>query len=293
VPFHTPNEQHVFLPRVLPIKDPYGGMLGAAVLLADVTRFQLLDQVKSDLVTTVSHELKSPLGNVSMAIHVLLEEAAGPLTEKQTELLLDARTGSEQLLATINNLLDLARLEKGTRHLEIRAEKPSAMLQAAAERVRQQAEDQGIELGVQAAFNLPSIAVDGRILGHALGNLLDNALTYTARGGRITLSAAATKDSVTISVADTGSGIPAPSVPHVFDRFFRVPGQSRGNGTGLGLAIVREIVVAHGGSITCTSEPGVGTVFRLTLPVWRASTSETPAGATGPAIAPPPEREIL
>jgi signal transduction histidine kinase len=122
---------------------------------------------------------------------------------------------------------------------------------------------------------LPTIEVDSRILSHALRNLLDNALTYTDRGGSITLAAEAGADSVTISVADTGAGIPAAFVPHVFDRFFRVPGQSRGTGTGLGLAIVREIVLAHGGSITCASEPGVGTTFRLTLPLRSASAGES------------------
>ena len=90
VPVEVHDGPRYFLPRILPIQDPYGGTLGAAVVLADVTRFQLLDQVKSDLVATVSHELKTPLTSVSMAIHLLLEEAVGPLTAKQTELLLEA-----------------------------------------------------------------------------------------------------------------------------------------------------------------------------------------------------------
>ena len=104
-------------------------------------------------------------------------------------------------------------------------------------------------------------------MGHALQNLLDNALTYTERRGRVTLSATAEGDSVMLSVADTGSGIPPEFLPHVFERFFRVPGQeAAAAGTGLGLAIVRELVTAHGGSVTCTSRVGEGTVFRLILP---------------------------
>ena len=110
------------------------------------------------------------------------------------------------------------------------------------------------------------MAVDARRLGHALSNLLDNALTYTDAGGKITLSAAAASWTVTLTVADTGCGIPPEHLPRVFDRFFRVPGQSRGSGTGLGLAIVREIVTAHGGSVSCQSEPGHGTTFTITLP---------------------------
>src|SRR6202023_338353 len=107
-------------------------------------------------------------------------------------------------------------------------------------------------------------------LGHALGNLLDNALTYTDRGGKITLSAWAANDTVTFEIADTGVGIPAEYLPRVFDKFFRVPSQSRATGTGLGLALVREIITAHGGTVTCESTPGKGTVFYCTLPVWRS-----------------------
>jgi two-component system, NtrC family, sensor histidine kinase KinB len=272
------NEQRSFLPRILPIKDSYGTTLGAAVLLADVTRFQLLDQVKSDLVATVSHELKTPLTSISMAIHLLLEEAVGPLAPKQTELLIEARSASQRLLAMINNLLDLARLERGASHLQIQPERPGTTLQAAADLVRRRAEDQGIQLEVIAPADLPQVAIDIRVLNHALRNLLDNALTYTGRGGRITLTAARDGNFVAIVVSDTGTGIPSEYLPHVFDRFFRVPDQSRGGGTGLGLAIVREIVLAHGGAVTCTSTPRVGTTFRLTLPIWRQpSTMTSPA----------------
>jgi signal transduction histidine kinase/HAMP domain-containing protein len=269
------GEPQFFLPRILPIRDPYGGTLGAAVLLADVTRFQLLDQVKSDLVATVSHELKTPLASISLAIHLLLEEVIGPLTPKQTELLLEARTGSERLLAMINNLLDLARLEKGAGHLEVKPEQPRTLLQAAADLVRQRAADQGVEILVRAAADLPAVAVDSRVLNHALRNLLENALTYCDTQGRIKLEARKSADAVEITVADTGIGIPSEYAAHIFERFFRVPGQSRGAGTGLGLAIVREIVVAHGGHIECTSTPGQGTTFRLTLPVWHGGNEQS------------------
>jgi two-component system, NtrC family, sensor histidine kinase KinB len=260
------GRERAFLPRILSIRDPYGNTLGAAVLLQDVTRLRLLDQVKSNLVATASHELKTPLTSIRLAVHLLLEESVGPLTSKQTELLLDARENSERLLAMINNLLDLARLEQGSRQLDLRPEQPESLLRAAADAVRPRAEDQAVDLVLDMPQGLPKVAADASRLGGALGNLLDNALTYTDRGGRITLGAHSHGDSVTLSVADTGVGIPAESLPHVFEKFFRVPGQSRGIGTGLGLAIVQEIVAAHGGTITCESEPGKGTVFRITLP---------------------------
>jgi signal transduction histidine kinase len=274
------GQDHSFLPRLLPIRDPYGHSLGAAVLLEDVTRFRLLDQVKSDLAATVSHELKTPLTSIRLALHLLLEEAAGPLTPKQTELLLDARDNAERLLDRIDRLLDLARLEQKREPLDLAPEAPAALLRAAAEAIRPRAEDKGVEVAVEVSgeeADLPPVAADAGRLGHALGNLLDNALAYTDRGGRITLSAAAEGDRVVLAVADTGQGIPPEHLGHVFEKFFRVPGQSRHGGTGLGLAIVREIAQAHGGTVTCDSQPGRGTVFRLTLPAWTGR----PASALG------------
>jgi signal transduction histidine kinase len=260
------GRERAVLPRILTIRDPYGNMLGAAVVLQDVTRLRLLDQVKSNLVATVSHEFKTPLTSIRLALHLLLEEQVGPLTPKQIDFLLDARDNSERLLAMVNNLLDLTRFEQGRRQLQIQPESPASLLQTAADEVRSRAKDKGIEVVVDAPDGLPPMAADAYRLGNALRNLLDNALTYTDRGGRITLEAAPSPEGVVLSVTDTGSGIPPEHLPHVFEKFFRVPGESRGSGTGLGLAIVNEIVTAHGGTITCESEPGTGTRFRLTLP---------------------------
>src|SRR5581483_5041475 len=132
--------------------------------------------------------------------------------------------------------------------------------------VRPRAADKHVELEVAAAGPLPPVAVDPDRIGQALGNLLTNAVTYTPPGGRVTLSATTTDNRVTLTVADTGVGIPAEYLPHVFERFFRIPGQSDESGTGLGLAIVKEIVAAHKGEVTCESEPGKGTTFRIALP---------------------------
>jgi PAS domain S-box-containing protein len=272
------GRERSFLPRILAIRDPYGNTLGAAAVLQDVTRFRFLDQFKSDLVATVSHELKTPLTSLRLDLHLVLEESVGPLSPKQTELLLDARDNAERLLAIVNNLLDLARLEEKPQRLDLRPEPPAELVRIAAEEIRPRAEDKGVELVVEVPHDLPLIAADSRALQQALGNLLDNAMAYTDRGGQVTLSALSAGDRVTLTVSDTGVGIPPEYLPRVFERFFRVPGQSRGIGTGLGLAIVREIVVAHGGTITCTSQPGAGTTFRLTLPVWVQKDKEAETG---------------
>ncbi len=269
VPFRVAGEERAYLPHIFPIQDPYGGTLGAAVVLDDVTRFRLLDQLKSDLVATVSHELKTPLTSVRLVLHLLLEETVGPLTAKQTELLIDARDNAERLLGMIENLLVLARLEQARDAFVPSPHDPGDLLGAVADAARPRAEDQHLELVVDVPDDLPPIAVESERLGQALNNLVDNALAYTPGGGRITLSASRVDDGhVRLSVSDTGPGIAPEYLPHLFERFFRIPGRSAPQGTGLGLAIVREIVTALRGSVSCESKPGQGTTFHLTLPVW-------------------------
>jgi len=265
------EKTHTFLPRILPIRDSDGATLGAAVLLEDVTRFRLMDDMKTNLVATVSHELKTPLTSIRLVLHLLLEENLGALTPKQLELLIDARDNAERLLVMINNLLDLARLEQGKIQLHLRSERPASLLRSAAESFQPRTADQGVQLSIEAPEDLPPVAVDADQFQHALQNLLDNALTHTPQGGRITLAAERAEGKVAFSVADTGSGIPAQFLPYVFERYFRVPGETAHGGSGLGLAIVREIVTAHGGSVQCESIPGEKTVFSMSLPMWMAS----------------------
>jgi signal transduction histidine kinase len=277
------EEPHSFLPRILPIRAPDGATLGAAILLEDVTRFRLLDEVKSNLVATVSHELKTPLTSIRLVLHLLLEEQVGALTPKQTELLVDARDNAERLLVMINNLLDLARLEQGRSQLRLRPEQPRELLEAAAESFRPRAADRSVELSVETAGDLPPVAVDADQFQHAMGNLLDNALAHTPPRGRICLAAEMANGRVVFSVTDSGSGIPAEYLPLLFEKYFRVPGDTTQGGSGLGLAIVREIATAHGGTVRCESRVGEKTVFRLTLPAWT-----TPQSAKLVDISPSP-----
>jgi two-component system, NtrC family, sensor histidine kinase KinB len=263
----TGDESRSFLPRIAPVRDVQGVVRGATVLLQDITRFRLLDEVKTNLVATVSHELKTPLTSIRLALHLLLEETTGPLQPKQLELLVDARDNAERILVMINNLLDLARLEQAPGQLHLEPARPAELIRSMAESFRPRAAEQGIELSLEVPAKLPQIAVDVNQLQHALQNLLDNALAYTPPGGRIIMSAQQEHGKVAMSVTDTGRGIPAQYLQSVFDKYFRIPGSSVPGGSGLGLAIVREIVTAHGGTVQCESEPGMKTVFRIILPI--------------------------
>ena len=256
----------LYLPRVLPINDGGGVTLGAALVLEDITRFHLLDEVKSNLVATASHELKTPLTSLRLAVHILLEESVGPLTPKQLELLLDARDNMERLLEMINNLLDLARLQEASRKLRLTLEEPGSILQQVADGIGPRAADKHIALVVQIPPSAPPISVDRAEIEHALTNLLDNALQHSERGAKIELGLQVTEHKVCFIVTDHGPGIASEYMPHLFEKFFRVPGQKSVEGTGLGLAIVREIATAHGGDVFCVSHPGEGTTFRFELP---------------------------
>ncbi|WP_157369166.1 HAMP domain-containing sensor histidine kinase [Zavarzinella formosa] len=266
------NEDRYFLPEVRPIRNAAGDTLGAAVVLDDVTRFRLLDQLKGSLIATASHELKTPLTSIRLAVHLLLEETVGPLTPKQTELLLDARENAERLLSMIEQLLSLARLEDRRDEFHLAPQSVGALFQTAVDTAADRAADHHLELVVEDVSDLPQVFADAERFSHALDNLVTNAINHTPAGGTITLSGRVIDGNrVELAVRDTGKGIPPEAMAHLFERFYRVPGHDSSSGTGLGLAIVREILEAHGGTATCESQLNKGTTFLLTLPAWKES----------------------
>ena len=260
------EEREVFmLPRVIGMRDETGHIFGAAVVLQDVTRLRLLDEVKTNLVSTVSHELKTPLTSVRMGLHLLLEERIGSLNAKQTELLLAAREDSERLLRMINDLLDLAKLESGKAMLPAQVEDPMELVESAGEDLRAFVESRGSRLVTQIAPGLPKVSVDPQQIAHVFSNFVSNAVKHTKAGEEIVLAARNQDGQVRFSVIDRGSGIAPQYQSRLFDRFFRVPG-SEVTGAGLGLAIAKEIVLNQGGDIGVNSTPGEGSEFYFDLP---------------------------
>jgi NtrC-family two-component system sensor histidine kinase KinB len=186
------DDQETFLlPRVIGMRDESGSLFGAAVILQDVTRFRLLDEVKTNLVSTVSHELKTPLTSVRMGLHLLLEERIGALNPKQIELLLAARDDSERLLRMINDLLDLAKLESGKSRLPRQPISPPELVESAARELRDFVEARGSKLATKVSYELPSVAVDAQQIAHVFSNFVSNAIKHTKAGGEVTLAAQA------------------------------------------------------------------------------------------------------
>jgi NtrC-family two-component system sensor histidine kinase KinB len=253
-----------FLPHGVPICDGDARPVGVTLVLADVTNLRRLDEMKSGLLSVVSHELKTPLTSIRMAVHLLLEERVGPLTPKQAELMQAAREDSDRLDKIIADLLDMGRMESGRAELELRPERPERLVSDALAPLKATFLDKGVTVDAEVPADVPEVMVDPARIGHVFTNLLTNAAKFTGPGGRVRVSAAGDGNGgVRFAVADTGIGIPAEHLPRVFDRFFRVPGSTAG--AGLGLAIAREIVRAHGGEVDVQSDLGRGTTFGFTL----------------------------
>ena len=272
------GEERYFRPEAVPILDNERQPTGVILVFQDVTQLRQQNEIKRGVIRTVSHQLKTPLTSVRMAIHLLLEEKVGPITEKQAELLVAAREDSDRLYGILNNLLDISRMESGKAPMEFQAASPRSLVEEALKPYRRPARDQGLTLEMNVPDDLPDVWADTTRIGHVFGNLLSNALKYTPPGGRITLSAEADEGLVRFSVADTGRGIPGQFLQRVFEQFFRGPDQAKETGAGLGLAIVKEIVEAHGGTVGVESREGRGAAFNFTLRrADRTRDKETPA----------------
>ncbi len=262
------NREYFFQPTAVPIRaEPHRGeRTGTAIILKDVTQVNEQQELKKNVVSTVSHQLKTPLTSLRMSIHLLLEEKLGALNTKQAELLVAAREDSERLSHILEELLDLNRIESDESLLNIQSVSPSALVRDAVEPFLVESKDKGVTIAASVADDLPDVFADSVRINHVFANLLSNALRFTSPGGSITIGADAAQNAVRFTVTDTGRGIPVEHLDRVFEQFYRVPGKEGEKGVGLGLAIVKQIIVAHKGQVGVRSEVGKGSSFWFTLP---------------------------
>jgi len=265
LPFAVAGSERAFRLRTTPMRDNEHHLLGAVTLLEDITHLREIDRLKSDFIATASHELRTPLTSVQMGVHLLLERAAGELTDKQVEVLSACREDCERLDKLMRDLLDLSGIEAGKSKPRLEPIRTRDLINDATKELRPQVESKGLNFTIDAPVDLPPVKADRSQVERVLSNLVVNALRYT-KHGEIRISAEPRGTSVAVSVSDTGSGIPQEYLPHVFDKFVQVPGAATG-GAGLGLAISRLIVEAHGGQISVQSEQGKGSTFTFTLPI--------------------------
>jgi NtrC-family two-component system sensor histidine kinase KinB len=274
----TPDGDRHFLPRATPVYTEGGAVAGTTIVLQDVTRLQRFDELKNDLVATVAHEFRTPLTSLQMAIHLCVEQVVGPLTEKQADLLHTAREDCDRLQSIVNELLDLSRIQSGRIELHREPLEVEALVEKALEAHRHVAAERGIELRSEVLPGTGHVLADAERIQLVFSNLLTNAIRHSTAPGAVSVRASASGQRIRFEVVDQGSGIPREYHQAIFDKFFRTPGAPAGT-AGLGLFITRELVVAHGGDIGVTSEPGQGSTFWFTLPLVHPGDGDRDAAA--------------
>lgn len=238
---------------------------GAVAVLRDLTETERVEKTRRDFIANVSHELRTPLTSIQGYAETLLDNTSE--NNHTREFLEIIRKNATRMARLTEDLLTLARVESGEQHFEREAVPAEELLEEAAQNFREVARNHGIELLVENSAN-QAVAADREAIHQVFSNLVDNALKYGAKGGRIVLGARPGRKRVEFYVRDFGGGISSEHLPRLFERFYRVDkARSReSGGTGLGLAIAKHIVLAHGGTIRAESELNHGSTFLFTLP---------------------------
>lgn len=268
------DDGRTFYTSASPIIGSDGHIVGRVAVLHDITHFKELDELKSDFVSTVSHDLRSPL--TYMRGYATMLSMAGELNEQQVKYTEKILGGIDQMATLVNNLLDLGRIEAGIELVFEPVDMPQ-LLQTVAEEHWQHAHMQGIKLKVEAPDNLPTIRGDKALIRQAITNLLTNGIKYAPQSGDMVLRAEQSHGQVIVAVQDKGPGISEKDQLRLFEKFYRVKrrGTEKIKGSGLGLAIVRSIAERHGGRAWCHSQLDKGSTFYLALPI------EPKAGVNG------------
>lgn len=266
--FRVHEEEFYYLPRIFRFVSDDGKNSGWAVLLHNVSRIRWLDDMKTNLISTVSHEIKTPLTGIRMVLHLLLEESASNLTKIQQTMVASANEDCERLLVTLNTLLDLSRAESGTTHLSRISLSAADAVERSARLYQGTASAKDCNIRVEKPDQaLPEIFADPIRLDEVMNNLVSNAVKHSPVGADVTIRCSKQgSEFVRISVIDKGPGVPEQSQSRIFERFYRAPNQAN-DGVGLGLFISREIMRAHEGRIGLLERSSDQTEFYIDVPI--------------------------
>ena len=243
---------------------PLGSRL-ILVLVEDRTRERRVETIRRDFVVNVSHELKTPVGALTLLSEAVDEAAEDP--EAVHRFSQRMRTESERLTRLVQQIIELSRLQGDDPLDDADPVSVEILAERAIDRVKVDATDKDVELGFAGDGGLAVLGNEEELVA-ALGNLIENAIAYSPEGTRVTVSARARGDAVDIVVTDQGGGIPSAELDRIFERFYRVdPSRARSTGgTGLGLSIVKHVAATHGGEVSVWSVEGEGSAFTLSLP---------------------------
>lgn len=280
------------LSSAAPLKEADGRLLGSVEIIRDISRLKALEQEKEDFVSMLSHDLKSPITAIVGSIDLVREGRLGPVLPDQQEYLAAAVESCDEMVEMIDTLLDVHKFEAGKMAISFRTEEPLPVIQRLFARYQPAASRAQLELSLDAAGDLPMVAIDRGKISRVLGNLLSNAFKFTDEGGKIAMRASHVADVADIralisrqlyredelppdggyllvTVSDSGCGIPSDALTMIFDRFAQARNRMLGKtrGTGLGLAFCRKVMDAHKGYIWAESSEGEGSRFHLLIPV--------------------------
>jgi signal transduction histidine kinase len=260
-----PNGQ-VLYASVSDIPAEEEGASGRVCVLWDITHYKKLDTLKSEFVSTVSHDLRAPL--TLMRGYATMLTMVGAMNEQQKEFVSKILTSADQMGELIENLLDLGRLEAGIR-LDLESVPIGDVIQSVLDAYNPQAVNKQIDLELELSDAMQPLEVDTTLIRQAIANLVDNALKYTPAKGEVSITAFQRNERQIVQVKDSGVGIAPTDQARLFEKFYRARGRATLNvkGSGLGLAIVKSIMQLHGGKVTVDSKLGEGSTFTLEFPI--------------------------
>ncbi|MDY0087945.1 MAG: response regulator [Coriobacteriia bacterium] len=262
-------EHRVYIVRMNRIMGLDGEGAGHVISAHDITAEREAAVMKNEFVSMVSHELRTPLTSIKGYVDLVAEGDAGEINEMQKEFLTIVQENSDRLVALINDILDISRIESGRVHLKVDPLEVPELIQGVIETFRTYAKSSDVQLMWVSEEPMPRAAGDRDRIGQVLMNLVSNAIKYSPGGGSVTVRARQDGEQVVVSVHDTGIGIALEDQEQLFSKFYRVDSSLTRDigGTGLGLSICKSVVELLGGDVGCESEPGEGSTFWFTLPI--------------------------
>jgi len=260
------GELRYWLPKIIPIPHEEGSPAREATLLfQEVTQQKKLLERKSALLSSLSHEIKTPLTTVQTTLYLLIEESLGPLTEKQKDLLETSRNDVQRLFRLLETLLDYARFANEEKALKIQPKEVREFLEVVRQENASYLDMYQLQCCIEGPEGLPQCRMDPKYLSIVFSNFISNAAKYSPEDGVVTLYARKQYEGLRLGVRDEGEGLPDIPVEKLFERFFQKSGEGK-SGAGLGLSIAREIIEAHRGSIHCENRSQGGADFYCILP---------------------------
>ena len=258
----------VLMAQMAPVRDERGRLLGAVTVIRDITKLKEVEKIKSQFVSMVAHELRSPLAAIEGWLGVVLSGEAGGDEEQRRTWLLRAKERANSLLALVKDLLEINKIEAGKVAQKMESVQVIDVVGKIVEFFKPEAERQHVSLQMNPSVPLPAIQADVQDMEKLFTNLVSNAIKYNVENGSVTIETSLDPHFVGIHVRDTGIGIAPADLPRIFDDFFRVETKRTDGigGTGLGLTIAKKIVDSHFGHIEVESRPDKGSTFSVYLP---------------------------